>query len=149
MSPAALHHFFDDLECVSEWLSIQQTDVWNMDEHGLQIGHQNAHNVIAPTDQALQLVSPETREWISIIESVSAGGTSTRPVIIFKGQNIQTTWFPGTPEVPDWPYVASPKGWTSDEISLKWFQSVFLPDTTPSNPDAWRILICDGHSSHT
>ena len=70
-------------------------------------------------------------------------------MVIFKGENVQTTWFPGTPEIPDWPYVASTKGWTSDDICLKWVESGFLPDTVPSNPTAWRLLICDGHGSHT
>ena len=86
MSPAAINHFFDELERITDTLDIQQSNVWNMDEHGLMIGQQNAHNVVSPSDQVPSIVSAQTREWVSIIECVGARGNARRPVVIFKGE---------------------------------------------------------------
>jgi hypothetical protein len=48
--------------------------------------------------------SPQDREWVSMVETVSALGRSTRPIAIFKGKTSQTTWFRHN-EVPDWIYI--------------------------------------------
>ena len=36
--------------------------------------------------------SPENREWVSILECISASGRSVRPIVIFKGKNVQISW---------------------------------------------------------
>ncbi|RYP64451.1 hypothetical protein DL771_008739 [Monosporascus sp. 5C6A] len=40
-------------------------------------------------------------------------------------------------------------GWTNTEIGLKWLREVFIPNTKPEDPDEWRLLVIDGHNSHT
>jgi len=34
-------------------------------------------------------------------------------------------------------------------VALKWLQEVFIPQTQPQDPSQRRLLICDGHDSHT
>ena len=36
--------------------------------------------------------SPENREWVSILECISASGRSVRPIVIFKGKNVHISW---------------------------------------------------------
>jgi hypothetical protein len=56
-------------------------------------------------------------------------------------------WFPSTTECPDWYYGFTKKGWTDNNYSLAWLTEVFLPHT--SRGDNWRILLVDGHGSHS
>jgi hypothetical protein len=68
-------------------------------------------------------------------------------LVVFKGQYLQTTWFPAE-GVPDWQYTTSENGWTSNQIGFEWLQRIFLPNTSPPT-DRYRLLILDGHGSHT
>jgi hypothetical protein len=63
--------------------------------------------------------SPENREWISIIEIISATGDYIRPLVMFKGENL-----------PDWQIASTSKGWTSNNITLRWLKEFFLPEKT-------------------
>ncbi|RYP03077.1 hypothetical protein DL765_010610 [Monosporascus sp. GIB2] len=51
--------------------------------------------------------------------------------------------------VLDWYFTTSSNGWTNTDIGLKWLREVFIPHTKPANPREWRLLIIDGHNSHT
>ena len=48
-----------------------------------------------------------------------------------------------------WEVTFSENGWTSNNIAVEWLEKVFLPQTQPPNPDDARLLIVDGHGSHT
>jgi len=71
-----------------------------------------------------------------------------RPVVIFAGVHTINTWFEKD-LIPDWLYTTSPSGWTSTDIMNEWIEKVFLPDTQPTDPNEWRLLIMDGHKSYT
>jgi hypothetical protein len=86
---------------------------------------------------------------VSIIECISAGGQTLPPLVIFAGKHVQQQWFPDAEErYADWYFGASPKGWTNDDIAVRWLKGVFVPFTKPENPEEWRLLILDGHKSH-
>ncbi|KER00491.1 hypothetical protein AUEXF2481DRAFT_34698 [Aureobasidium subglaciale EXF-2481] len=63
--------------------------------------------------------------------AVRTGGF-IRPLVIFKGAAPQSTWFP----------VNTP------DYHLHWLQTIFKLETRP-NTGTWRLLILDGHGSHT
>ncbi len=50
---------------------------------------------------------------------------------------------------PSWVVTNSANGWISNEIALEWLEKVFLLQTAPSNLSEARLLILDGHGSHT
>src|SRR6266699_4012423 len=88
-------------------------------------------------------------EWTIIIEYVLAGGWHLQPLVIFKGKDVQQQWFPdeGIEEFKDWKFESSPKGWTSDDIAVRWLNTVFIPQTwVPYNRS--RLFIVNGHKSH-
>jgi hypothetical protein len=118
-----------------------------MDETGIALGVCTNSQVIAQAGKRKAYVkTPGDREWVSIIETVSATGQKLRCMVIFKGKSLQTTWFPSD-TVPDWWYTTSENGWTSIEIGSQWLQRIFIPDTQPDG-NRWRMLILDGHGSH-
>ncbi len=71
---------------------------------------------------------PGRCEWIIIIECVSAGGRHLQPLVIFKGKDVQQQWFPdeGIEKFKDWKFKSFPKGWTSDDIAIRWLNIVFI-----------------------
>ena len=96
------------------------------------------------------LKSPQARNWTSFIECISATGKFLNPAIIFKGKSLQKQWFiEEFRKIADWHYIFSDNGWTSNEIVPKWLQEVFIPETKPKNEGDARLLILDGHGSHT
>ena len=82
---------------------------------------------------------------------VSANGRALPPLIIFASANVQQQWFPDADGEPyeDWYFTVSHNGWTNDEVALKWLCKIFIPYTKPADPAEWRLLILDGHGSHT
>ncbi|RYP57254.1 hypothetical protein DL771_011502 [Monosporascus sp. 5C6A] len=67
------------------------------------------------------------------------------------GVNVQQQWFPDSDDeaYESWYFTTSENGWTNTEIGLKWLREVFIPNTKPEDPDEWRLLVIDGHNSHT
>jgi hypothetical protein len=66
-----------------------------MDETGKALGVCANTRVLASSQKKKAYhQSLENREWASIIKCVSALGKKLRPAIIFKGKNLQSTWFP-------------------------------------------------------
>ena len=118
-----------------------------MDETSIALGVCTNSQVIARAGKRKAYVKTlGDREWVSILETVSAAGRKLRCMVIFKGQSLQTTWFLSR-LVPDWLYTTSKNGWTSHKIGSEWLRSIFIPETQP-NGNRWRILILDGHGSH-
>ena len=143
-------------EVLSEWFKrfasiiaakrIQPQDYWNMDETGVALGVCSNHIVLGSIDSKRSTIrTPESREWVSIIETISALGRVLTPVAVFKGKNILSRWFT-TSNIPPWRYIVSPNGWTSDDIAMGWLHHIFLPET--AREDAPRLLLVDGHGSH-
>jgi hypothetical protein len=88
---------------------ITQSNCWNMDEHGIAMGKCINSFVLSTSNKKRTYVeSPESREWVSILECINGNGNSITPLIIFKGQNLQTSWF--TQSTPDWQYTTSGNG---------------------------------------
>ncbi|KAI0996264.1 hypothetical protein K3495_g11915 [Podosphaera aphanis] len=122
--------------------------MWNMDEHGLGLRICTNQRVIGISNKSsTYLETPEDRGWVSIVETVSVDGRKTRPLVIFKGTAPQTSWF--EEDVPDWVYTTSENGWTANRIALGWLKTIFLPETKSHDENSWRILLVDGHGSHT
>jgi hypothetical protein len=65
-----------------------------MDEVGTALGiYTNSMVLEDLKKKRIYVKSPQDREWVSMIETVSALGRTTRPVIIFKGKNLQRPGF--------------------------------------------------------
>ena len=118
-----------------------------MDESGVALGVCTNTIAIGDASKKKTLVqSPNNREWVSIVETISALGRSIRPLVIFKGKHPQSTWFHYN-EVPNWIYTTSKNGWIANRIAYAWLTDVFLPETKPPGDKA-RLLLLNGYGSH-
>lgn len=66
-----------------------------MDETGVALGICSNSKVLAAANKKKPFnKSPENREWVTVVEVVSATGSLAPAVVIFKGVHLQSTWFP-------------------------------------------------------
>ena len=144
----AIDEFYTLFETVKRDFDVLPENIWNMDEHGLALGICTNQRVMGVSNKSFTYrETPEDREWVSIVEKISMDSRKTRPLVIFKGTTPQTSWF--EENVPDWVYTTSENGWTANRIALGWLKTIFLPETKPQDENSWRILLVDGHGSHT
>jgi len=107
--------------------------------------------VVGSADQGRKalLKGPQSRNWTSFIEAITADGRLLTPGIIFKGKELQTQWFlQEFRQFANWHYITSPNGWTDNHIAVEWLEQVYLPQTQPADPSDARLIILDGHGSH-
>ena len=91
-----------------------------------------------------------SREFITLLACINALGYALPPTLIYQGDSgtLQDTW------LEDWTldqeayFAVSSKGWTSDELGLRWLEKVFEPHTMLKAGNRRRLLLVDGHSSH-
>ena len=69
-------------------------------------------------------------------------------MIIFEGKVHISSWY--TDNLPrDWIIGVSENGWTNDSLGLTWLKEVFEKHTKDRTKGAYRLLILDGHGSHS
>jgi hypothetical protein len=91
---------------------------------------------------------PGQRESATVIECI--GHTVPPPMVIFKGKAHMLGWFRHQQQIPqNWAFAVSQNGWTNQDIGLDWLQRCFEPHTRPQNANQKRLLLLDGHNSHT
>ena len=86
---------------------IDNANIWNMDESGLDLSRYTNQRVIRGSKSKRSYVkSPETREWVTILEVISVLDRFLRPTVIFKGKDVQISWFHHDC-AQDWLYTTS------------------------------------------
>ncbi|KAK2471143.1 hypothetical protein H9L39_17374 [Fusarium oxysporum f. sp. albedinis] len=148
-TPKAVHWYFDIRDGQYGWIKPENTV--NVDEGGIMTGFGLDSLVVGSADPKRKafLKGPQTRNWTSFIEAVTADGRALVPGIIFKGKELQKQWFLDEfKQIADWYYITSPNGWIDDHIGIEWLERVYLPQTTPADESDARLIILDGHGSH-
>ena len=93
-------------------------------------------------------VQPGNREWVTVIECTSSYGWMVPPMIIFDGKVHISSWYTDT--LPrDWTITVRENGWTNDSLGLAWLTDVFEKHTKDRTKGVYRLLILDGHGSHS
>ena len=151
-SPEILTKWLEEYNRVVTEYDIETENTYNMDETGFSIGKIEAtHIIINSKIREAYQAQPGRQEWVSIIECICADGSAISPLVIFKGENLSQTWIPGNiyEDSNDWKITCNSKGWTSNEHGLKWLRLCFEPCTREKAGGKMRLLILDGHDSHT
>ncbi|KAI0996863.1 hypothetical protein K3495_g11320 [Podosphaera aphanis] len=125
--------WFDRL-AESEIMAIKPCNRYNMDETGILEGRGSNGLVLGSSEcRSLLKKQPGSRAWTSIIEWYQRPA----PVIPF-----------GRDFYDSWKFTATENGWIANTTAVEWLKEVFLPLTTPGDPQEKRLLIVDGHGSH-
>ena len=136
------------MQCTILQYGIDSDDIYNFDETGFAMGLTATAKVVTRSEYYGQrsLLQPGNREWVIIIEAISASEWALPPFIIFKDKIFVESWFDDVPD--NWHFEVSSNEWTSDEIGLQWLQKLFISSTITCTKDKYQLLILDGHDSH-
>ncbi|KAK8095253.1 transposase [Apiospora kogelbergensis] len=148
---ANINVFFDRLDA-PELANIPPERFYNTDEMGIGQGVGGDHWVISEATSHMALKKDvEKGEWITALECVSCDGVALPPLVIFKGADVQSQWFPNQNRHlwDDWRFKVSARGWTSNATALNWIEDIFIPHIRSLHGNKWVVLVCDGHESHT
>ena len=76
---------------------ILESDIYNFDETGFQMGVVRLERVVTGTDKRNRpkTIQPGNREWVTIIQGIGALGQIILPLIIFAGKQHLSTWYEG------------------------------------------------------
>ena len=91
-TPESLTLWFKHFNAIREQYHVSWDNVYNMDETGIALGVCSNQVVVGKTTTtSSNKATPENREWVSIIETISVIGRRLHCLIIFKGKTLQTT----------------------------------------------------------
>ncbi|KIY50022.1 hypothetical protein FISHEDRAFT_10248, partial [Fistulina hepatica ATCC 64428] len=81
-------------------------------------------------------------ELVTIMETVCADGTTPiPPLLMFQGVQFLTHWFDENVDDVDYCVATTERGWTSDEMAVKWFEHCFLPAAKAHADPAYPIVL--------
>jgi hypothetical protein len=122
-------------------------NIWNFDETGFRIGCLQGQLVFTHTTcKAVYLADPKNRELITTVKTISGTGATIDPMVILAGSVLKEKYFNNDLN-PGVLFGISESGYSNDQLALQYIKH-FDRNTKPQDPEAWRILIMDGHGSH-
>ncbi|CBQ69896.1 related to transposases [Sporisorium reilianum SRZ2] len=116
-----VQEWFARLAKIMREFSVASTNVFNMDETGFMLG-----------------------------QAGSDGGQVLLLLIITKGRVHmvrEQRRLVGVPAL--WRFAKTVNRWTNHQIGIEWLETIFEPNTRLSTQSEYRLLLIDGHKSHT
>jgi hypothetical protein len=103
LSPDMIEFHFNEIAQLKLQYQVDSLRIYNMDEKGFQMGQHNGDYTIFNALLGPPL-TPFTgiTQWVTIIECITADGTSLKPYVIFIRQEPETAWWPATEYLQDW-----------------------------------------------
>jgi hypothetical protein len=146
--PASYKAWFDRVAATRLEYGILDEDTYNFDETGFMMGMTATCKVVTNSDRSGRAITIQlgNRNWVTAIECVSAAGWVLPPMIIMQGKVHQSPWYTNLPQ--DWVIAVSDNGWTTNELGVQWIKH-FNSHTEDRAKGVYRLLIVDGHASHT
>jgi hypothetical protein len=152
-TPDRYKEYFDILHKKMRKHRIQQRFTYNMNEKGFMLGVEGKTKRWFSKEEWVKggkraAIQDGSRQWVTVLASICADGTTLPPGIIYDGKNgnIRDTWVDEISEEKHQVFVASlDSGWTNDDLGLAWLRDVFDRSTKEKCRRSWRLLILDGH----
>ena len=146
--PAAVNLFFAAFgRWKTEFKLTEGNQIWNVDESGVQDVPNDGDTVVsAKGESAFRIVSSEQGERATILTYVSANGLVCPPMVIFKGEKVQTYWrvnAPGGVHVR-----ASTSGYINRNLFAEYGRIFVQFLNTMNLLDRNHLVLLDNHKSH-
>ena len=136
--------YFEDARVLCSCVDSQF--IWNMDESGFNFEHTPVKVLCQKGQKQLNARVSPSRQNVTIVACVSAGGTAMPPMFVVKGKSHKAVHGFNTMQAPPgsvWTFQE--KAWMEDSLGIQWFRDVFLRHCGPERP---QILFLDQHHSH-
>ncbi|KAJ6090439.1 hypothetical protein N7486_009254 [Penicillium sp. IBT 16267x] len=137
--------WFDSYQETIAQYGITADDICNFDETGFNIGVGRDQWII--TREPKRQISggfSTNREYATVIEAVSATGSTIAPVVILSAKLLLLRWFE---IVGDERIAVTETGYLNNVLALQWIQ-LFNKLTKDSAKGTHRMLLCDQFGSH-
>ena len=132
--------------------NIVPEDLWNCDEKGITMGRSNTRTMaIVRRGIRATALTEGSREFCSVLETISAMGVVLPPFIVWQGKSHRESYYNQGGIELEATFAMSPSGYMDDELGLefmKHFERYSARDSLPHLRPRPRCLIVDGHSSH-
>jgi hypothetical protein len=90
---STIKSYFDNLGEVLCKYKYSPTAIYNVDKTDFSIGSSRKSVVLLDQlDRRREKTQPGRQEWITLLEYVSASGATVLPCLIFRGQNLNSSW---------------------------------------------------------
>lgn len=141
-----IEFFYNQLEKVIE--DVPDSDLWNMDESGFQIGMGGDRNVVSIeySKRKHYLASQGDKELVTITECINAAGDVIPPMLTISGKLFNASLVRNDLH-PDTLLTLSDAAFINDILVLQWFEH-FVRLTRKMTKGTKRVLIMDGQSCH-
>ena len=96
--------------------------------------------------KTVRLTCGANRENITVLGAVCADGKACPPLIVFKGQRVQSTWV-GKNAIRETRYAATENGWMTTTVFENFFEQ--FVEYARAHTDRPILVFFDGHTSHT
>ena len=104
--------------------------MYNMDEKGFMMGIAQRCKVVCRRRRRIpRFTQDRSRDWVTIVEAISADGFALRPLVINKGVAHYMGWYAGLKKEDLASFGYSAKGWINEHLGLKWLQETFDKET--------------------
>ena len=101
-----------------------------MDEKGFLMGTAlRCHVICRRSRGSPKLIQDGSRDWVTVIETISGNGRVLSPMIINKGQGHYMGWYAYLKKKDRVVFGVSPTGWSNEKLALQWLQQVFDKET--------------------
>jgi hypothetical protein len=147
--PVAINAWFRLVANTIAKYGIRSEDIHNFDETGFMMGVIASGMVVTGAERRgnPKKVQPGNREWVTVIQSISAQGWAAPPFIVVTGQYHLSSWYQGSTLPSNWAIATTKNGWTDNATGLLWLKH-FNQHIEKRSNSAYRLLILDGHESH-
>jgi hypothetical protein len=146
--PAVIEAWFKKLLEVCEKYHIHPEDLFNMDETGFHIGCGGKQKVVTRNTRSRCYASSFTnRDYVTVIECVSASKRLLPLIVILLGKNLLTVWVTETNMPREFTVATSDTGYANDELSFAWLRH-FEQHSIEGQVGEYRLLLLDVFRSH-
>jgi DDE superfamily endonuclease/Tc5 transposase DNA-binding domain len=144
--PEVILSWFQRFQALCTQFGVCNEDIWNFDETGFRIGVGKSQWIVTTsTSKRSYLASDNSRDLVTSVEAVSAGGAVIEEMLILPGKTHLERFYT---DLGDNVLVGlSDTGYTNDELSYQYIIH-FDRQSKKTQRGAHRILLCDGCGSH-
>jgi len=150
LCPETVTSFYNNLEILYSRHDYESQQVWNCDESGAQAGREGGGFVIAKRGcRSVHKVTPDHREWITVVSCINARGEALPNFYVFKGKRKTRNYLTKTRE-KNAAQAMQTKAWMTKDLFMEWMYHFFFNVSKMYEifPTKRHVLILDGHGSH-
>ncbi|KAG5421243.1 hypothetical protein I9W82_000333 [Candida metapsilosis] len=149
----------EDLNAIRSWLNeykslldtfkFGESQIWNMTEASFELGVvSKSWSKVWLDDDGKQAANFEKKEYMTVLETVSADGKALTPFLLYKGEDTSLSRYKPD-NVPPFYYRSLQNGLLTSDIAIEWLEKLFIRETGVSENSSPTCLILEESNCFT